>query len=133
MIASAVAPWASRLRISPTEMRMPRTIGFPPKMPGSLAIRSSWPICSLPLPARRLVGDPSVKQLGSSTLRCRIGGPIGPPARRFRFPVYRPTSGRAANRARTRSSNCTSVTGLRSNENVPLSAPLKANAVSSPA
>src|SRR5262249_50830162 len=29
--------------INSTEMRMPRTIGLPPKMAGSLAILSSWP------------------------------------------------------------------------------------------
>lgn len=31
-------------RISSTEMRMPRTTGFPLKMAGSLVIRSSWPM-----------------------------------------------------------------------------------------
>jgi hypothetical protein len=35
-------PWASKLNINSAEMRMPCTIGLPPKMAGSVAILATW-------------------------------------------------------------------------------------------
>ena len=76
-----------------------------------------------PRPAPALGLDPKGRLQGQSP---RSGSGAKPGA-------YRLTARRAASRAFSRSSSCTSLTGLRNSENVPLMAPLNANAVSSPA